>query len=96
MIQAHGKDIEKETNMPSKNTKDIEMVEDIKPVTYGKVVGCYALNMRETPEIIDDNIITKILENTLVEILEEPINGFIKVRTNDVIGYCMEKFIEKE
>lgn len=65
---------------------------------YGRVCGCFKLNVRELPAVTGDNsgIITVLSNGDTVQILDDSsVDGWTYVRTIKVIeGYCMNNYIE--
>ena len=75
---------------------DVPSGETILPLTKSTigVVTVKLLNVRSSPEVVDNNVISSLLEGT--EILVTPANEeFYKIlaKAGDE-GYCMKKFIE--
>ena len=60
----------------------------------GKVSNCTKLNMRKTPKVESNNIISVLEANDEVRIMERADNGWYKVKTKDnLIGYVSDKYI---
>lgn len=60
----------------------------------GRVVNCNKLNMRRTPYVENNNIVSVLLVNDTVEIIGRAVNGWYQVKTKDnLVGYVSNKYI---
>lgn len=60
----------------------------------GIVINCIKLNMRRTPNVENNNVVSVLLVNDTVEIIGRAANGWYKVKTKDnLVGYVSNKYI---
>ena len=85
--------VEETVEEPEVVEEVVETPEEELETTKGKVVDCKLLNVRVEPTMASD-VISIIPEDSIVTIIEDSVNGWYGVITEDgAIGYCMKKFI---
>ena len=86
---------EDETNEEEAETEAEENSDEVEPdeEVFAKVT-CYGVNIRKEANT-NAEVLKVAYKDNIVTILEVASEDFVKVKFDDVVGYCMSKFLKK-